>query len=224
MKKYVPLLKNTSLFFDMQEDEIVQLLKCISAGVAQYQKGDYLIRSGENIRKIGLLVSGGLTVFQEDFWGNGNLIHQIKPGQLFAEAFAVVENAEMTVSVAADVNSEVLWLAARRIMNACDSACSAHLKLLQNILSDFAVKNLTMNEKITHMSKRTTRQKLLSYLSEQARKCSATAFDIPFNRQQLADYLSVDRSAMSAELSKLQSEGLIIYKKNHFVLLNVDES
>ena len=159
-----------------------------------------------------------MLVVQEDYWGNRNIRSRVAPGQVFAEAFACVPGAVMDVSVLTDEPSRVLWLNVGRILHTCPTACSHHSRMIRNLLSDLAANNLRANEKLTHISRRSTREKLLSYLSAEARRQGRADFSVPFNRQQLADYLSVERSAMSAELSRMQREGLLTVDKNSFSL------
>ena len=131
------------------------------------------------------------------------------PGQLFAESFACMRGSVLNVSVVTDAPSVVLYLNVRQLLTTCSSACEFHNRVIMNLLSDLADKNLSFNEKLTHMAQRTTREKLLSYLSAESIRQDSQVFDIAYNRQQLADYLSVDRSAMSNELCKLRDEGII---------------
>ena len=106
----------------------------------------------------------------------------------------------------------------RRVLTVCSSACEHHNRIIQNLLAELAEKNLLQNEKLTHMGQRTTRGKLMSYLSAEAQRLGRYEFDIPFSRQQLADYLAVERSGLSLELGKMQKDGLLEFHKNHFVL------
>ena len=137
----------------------------------------------------------------------------------FAETFACAAGTAMTVSVLADSDCEVLFLNVKRILTVCPTACSHHSRVIRNLLADMAGKNLACNEKLLHMAQRTTRAKLLSYFSAMAQKQNSARFDIPFSRQELADYLSVDRSAMSAELGRLRDEGVLTFSRSHFCLL-----
>ena len=167
---------------------------------------------------MGLLFSGGLLIVQEDFWGNWNLVAKIGPGDVFAETFACMQRRNINVNVIAEEAADVLWLNVQNILNADGETEGWKLVLLRNLLENMAEKNLHFNEKLTHMGKRNTREKLLSYLSAEAQKHGTSEFDIPFSRQQLADYLSVERSAMSTELGKLRDEGRLSFRKNHFCL------
>lgn len=218
MKEFLSLLKRTALFNGIDEDEIESMLGCLGAKAEEFGKGEYILRVGDSPRSVGLLLSGSVLVVQEDYWGNRNIRARIMPGQVFAEAFACVPGAVMDVSVLTDENSKVLWLNVQCVLHTCPTACSHHSRIIRNLLSDLAASNLRANEKLTHISRRSTREKLLSYLSQEAQHQGKSEFTIPFNRQQLADYLSVERSAMSAELSKMQKDGLLTVNKNHFSL------
>lgn len=218
MKKYFDIIKASTIFSGIDENEIESMLVCLNAKEGSYRKGDYLLRTGDSAEEIGLLLYGSVLVIQEDFWGNRNLMSRIVPGQVFAEAFACSPGSVLNVSVTSDEASSVLWLNVRRILTSCPTACSHHSRMIRNLLSDIASKNLRFNEKLTHMCQRTTRDKLMSYLSAEAQRRGISEFDIPFNRQQLADYLSVDRSAMSSALCRLRDDGTLDFDKNHFVL------
>lgn len=217
-KKYLDTIKRAALFGGIDEAELESMLGCLGARAESFGKVEYLLRVGDSPEAVGLLLAGSALVIQEDYWGNRNIRGRIEPGQVFAEAFACVPGAVMDVSVAAEADGAVLWLNVGRILRTCPTACSRHSRVIRNLLSDLAEKSLASGEKLTHISKRSTREKLLSYLSAEARRQGGTEFSISFNRQQLADYLSVERSAMSAELSRMQRDGLIRADKNRFVL------
>lgn len=219
MKDFLSLLRRTALFNGIDETEIESMLGCLGAIAEDFGKGEYLLRVGDSPESLGLLLSGSVLVIQEDYWGNRNIRARIMPGQVFAEAFACVPGAVTDVSVVTDEPSRVLWLNVGRVLHTCPTACSHHSRMIRNLLSDLAANNLRTNEKLTHISRRSTREKLLSYLSAEAQRQGKSEFSVPFNRQQLADYLSVERSAMSAELSKMQKEGLVLVNKNVFSLI-----
>ena len=143
---------------------------------------------------------------------------KVGPGDFFGEPYAASPGSVLNINVTACEDCEILMLRISRILTTCPTACSHHSRLIQNLVSVLSGKLLLFNEKITHMSKRTTREKLLSYLSSESIRQGKRSFDIPYNRQQLADYLCVERAAMSAELSKLQKEGLLKTNRSHFEL------
>ena len=168
---------------------------------------------------MGLLLSGSAFAVQDDLWGQRNIMGKILPPGTFAEPFAATPGAVLNVSVVASVPSKVMFLNIQRITTVCSETCPQHALLIRNLVSVLARKNLQLNDKITHMSKRRTREKLLSYLSSESLRQGSLEFDIPFDRQQLADYLCIERSAMSAELSRLQKDGLLATERSHFRLI-----
>ena len=180
-------------------------------------KRQYLLRAGAPCSSAGLLLSGRALIIQEDFWGNRNVLAALTPGQIFAESFACASGTPLTVSVAAEEDVRAAFLDFQRMLAACPSSCPCHSRLLRNLLAVLAEKNLSLNEKLTHMGQRTTRDKLLSYLSAQARRQGSPRFRILFSRQQLADYLCVDRSGLSAELGRLRDEGMLSFQRYQFV-------
>lgn len=218
MTEYIPIIKKSVLFYGMEEQEISPMLSCLSAVLKSFKKGEFIYRSGEGIASMGLVLRGSVHIIEEDFWGNRTILSEVSPGQLFGDAYACMPSVELEVSALAASDVDILFLDVQKIVTVCTSACEFHTRLIRNLLSVLSEKNLLLTRKIKHMAKRTTREKLLSYLSEESLKHKCPTFDIPFNRQQLADYLCVDRSAMSNELSKLKEEGILTFEKNRFRL------
>ena len=165
-----------------------------------------------------LLLEGCIHIQKEDYWGNLSILSEISEGQIFGEVYACLGSDEILNNAVAVKPGKVLFLDVKRILTMCLSACQFHGRLIRNLLAVLAQKNKMLTRKLEHMSRRTTREKLLSYLSEQSQRAGSPVFDIPFNRQQLADFLSVDRSAMSAELCRMRDEGILSFDRNHFVL------
>ena len=212
------ILTECALFHGLREAQIREMLPCLSARQSRFRRGQFLLRAGDRVAFAGILLSGEAEVLQEDFWGNRNLLAAVGPGDLFAEAFACA-HAVSPVSVLCKTDGSVLYLNVRAVFSPCEKACAQHKALSQNLIRVLAEKNMQLNEKAGFLSQRTTREKLLAYLSAQARRAGSASFRIPFDRQQLADYLGVDRSALSNELSKLRREGLLTTRKNQFSLL-----
>lgn len=223
MKEFMPLLSASPIFNGVEEAEIFSMLRCLDARESVFRRGEYILRAGEPAGDMGLLLTGSALVAQEDFWGNRNIMARVSPGQLFAETFACAPGAELTVSVVAEEGCRVLFLNVGRVLTTCPTACAHHSRVIRNLLAELAVKNLGLSEKMTHMARRSTREKLRSYLSAQARRQGSADFSIPFSRQQLADYLSVERSGLSAELGKMRDEGILDFYKNHFTLYGLEE-
>ena len=218
MKKYLHLLKQAKLFENIAEDEIESMLHCLAAEQRSYEKGESIFHSGERITALALLLEGAVHIQKEDYWGNLSILNEITEGEVFGEVYACLGKEEMLYNAVAVKESVILFLDMNKILTVCPSACPFHSHLIRNLLSVMASKNKALTQKLEHMSRRTTREKLLSYLSGQSIKAGSSSFDISFNRQQLADYLSVDRSAMSNELCKMRDEGMLSFSRNHFVL------
>ena len=219
MKKYVSVLKRTQLFAGVGDDEIASMLSCLGARLYTYKKGEYVLRQGEHLNDIIVLVNGNLHIQKDDYWGNRSILGQIAVGEMFGEAYVAPESGALLNDVVAVEDSAVIFFDVKRIITTCSSVCRFHAMVVQNIFFAISEKNRKLVQKLGHMSKRSTREKLISYLSEEAKRHSSSSFTIPFNRQQLADFLSVDRSAMSNELCKMRDEGLIEFEKNQFKLL-----
>ena len=200
------------LFRGIPAQELPALLAQAAARRVPFQKGELLLRRGETVRCLGLVLSGTVHIIREDFWGRRSIVGLAGDGEVFAESYALA-GEPLEVSVLADGDGEALFLDAGRLTE----------RLSANLLALLAEKNLTLTGKMRHMAKPTTREKLLSYLSAQAARAGGPEFDIPLDRQQLADYLAVDRSAMSAVLGKLREEGVLEFRKNHFRLLGRGE-
>ena len=219
MEKYLSILQEAQLFSGVSEAELRSMLSCLGTIVRTYEKGAYIFRQGDPIEHITLLAEGELLIQRDDHWGNRSIISHIAPGDMFGEAYLSPNGGTILNDVAAAQSSTVFFFDVRRLMATCPSACPFHTRVVQNLFFAIAEKNRSLVQKQGHMSRRTTREKLLSYLSEEARRQQSDSFTIPFNRQQLADFLSVDRSAMSSELSRMRSEGLLTFNRSHFTLL-----
>lgn len=219
MKKYVSVLKRTQLFAGVGDEEISSMLSCLGARLYTYKKGEYVLRQGEHLNDIIVLADGNLHIQKDDYWGNRSILGQIAVGEMFGEAYVAPESGTLLNDVVAVDDSAVIFFDVKRIITTCSSACRFHAMVVQNMFFAISEKNRKLVQKLGHMSKRSTREKLISYLSEEAKRQNSSSFTIPFNRQQLADFLSVDRSAMSNELCKMRDEGLIEFEKNQFKLL-----
>lgn len=219
MENYISVLKNTKLFSGAGENEISTMLSCLGAKLNRYKKGEYVFRAGEYVHNITVLVEGSLHIQKDDYWGNRTIINIITPGEMFGEAYVSPDSGALLNDVIAIEDSAVMFFDVQQILTMCPSACKFHTLALKNLFFAISEKNRRLVTKLGHISNRTTREKLLSYLSDEAKRNKSASFSIPFNRQQLADFLSVDRSAMSNELSKMRNEGLIKFDKNQFTLL-----
>ena len=216
-------LTETPLFRGMGADELAPLLRCLSAGERRYGRGERILTAGEPCPWMGLVLSGQVLVELSDAWGNDSVLGAAGPGEVFAEAYACAPGEPLLVNVTAREESVVLLLNAGRLLAPCESVCPGHALLLRRLLGLCARKNLQLSQRALHTAPKTIRARLMSYLSECAVRSGSRSFTIPYDRRQLAGYLGVERSALCAELSRMQRDGLIRYEKRRFTLLTGPE-
>lgn len=219
MEKYFDLLQATSLFRGVERQELSSLLGCLQARVITAEKGAPVFLEGDAAGFIGLVLEGAVQIVRDDYYGTRSIISHAEPGELFAETYACSSIDTMPVSGYAPVRSEIMFFSCRKMLTVCSNACRFHNQLVKNLLQVVAEKNVNLSQKIQFMSQKTTRQKLMAYLLDQAKRAGSPEFTIPFDRQALADFLGVERSAMSAELSKLRKDGILNTQGSHFTLL-----
>lgn len=219
MKNYVPVLKKTRLFAGVAEDDLAAMLSCLKAGTASCKKGNYVYRQGERVENLSILVAGKLQIQKDDSWGNRTIVGTVGVGDMFGEEYVAPQSSVLLNDVMALEDSLIVTLDARRVLTVCSSLCRFHTRVIQNLVFSISEKNRRLMHKLDHVSRRSTREKLISYLSEEAQLQGSTKIVIPFNRQQLADFLSVDRSAMCKELARMRDEGMLNFEKNSFELL-----
>lgn len=217
MKKEV--ISGSPLFHHISMEETESMLKCLAAVKKTYRKGEIIFHAGEKAKAMGLVESGSVEIIHDDFWGNRQIMGTACAGELFGESYACMPDEIFMVSARAAEDSEILFMEVGKILTTCSPACEFHSRLIHNLLYIMAKKNLSLTRKIEHMGQRSIREKVMAFLSFQAEKYQAGTFEIPFNRQQLADYLAVDRSALSAELSRMQKDGIIEFEKNRFTIV-----
>ncbi|MGN0631151.1 MAG: Crp/Fnr family transcriptional regulator [Ruminococcus sp.] len=218
MKKYMEILRNCKLFENIENENLLAMLKCLGAEVRSYSKNQNIFTEGEKASHMGILLSGTAQIVRVDFYGNRSIVTNIEPSEIFGESFACTETESIPVNVIAEKDCEVLLIDNRKILQPCYNACEYHSQIIFNLMKSIAVKNLLLNQKIEIISKRTTREKLMTYLLIQAKQYGRS-FTVPYDRQELADFLEVDRSGLSAEISKLRKENVIECKRNFFRLL-----
>ena len=202
-------LSNTRLFRGTSPQEARQMLSCLAAVTRAYQKGETICRAGEQICAAGLVLRGSVTVESDDFWGNRSVLSRAAPGDIFGEAYACLPEQPLLVSVVAAANCEVLFLDMARVMRVCSNACAHHSRIVQNLLALCAEKNLQLSQRMLHTAPKTIRARLLSCFHGMSQRAGSSHFSLPYDRQALADYLGVERSAMSAEIGKLKKAGRI---------------
>ena len=212
-------LSKTILFQGVSPEEAEQMLSCLQAKEKMYKKDELIFCAGDVTPALGFVLSGSVLIESDDVWGNRSVLDRAGAGQIFAETYACVPGERLMVNVRAAEPVRVLFLDVGKVLHVCSGACSCHNKLIRNLLSISAQKNLNLSRRILHTSSKTIRGRILSYLSYLSMRAGSREFQIPFNRQQLADYLGVDRSAMSSELGKMQKEGILRTERNYFCLL-----
>lgn len=217
------ILNKVVLFEGIPQQEIPLLLHCLSAREESFDAGSFLMLEGDSPTHLGIILHGEIQVVQEDYLGHRTIVSVLGAGDTFGESFACAQIAAVPVSVQAVEASDILWINYNGTITTCASSCSFHHRLIGNMLELLAEKNIALSQKLRHVSRRSTEDKLFSYLSEQSRLNTSTHFTIPLNRQQLADYLCVDRSALSTELGRLQKQGRLRYHRSEFELLSFPE-
>ena len=218
MKDFFPVLQRCDLFAGIGEADLQGMLACLGADTAAVKKGGAVFSEGEPARYVGVVLEGSVQIVQDDYYGNRSILAQAGPGELIGETFACAGVTALPVSVIAREDSKVMRIDCCRITRSCSQACEFHNRLILNLLQVMAAKNLHFHKKLEITAQRTTREKLMAYLLWQAKEQRSCSFTIPFDRQGLADYLGVERSAMSAELSKLRRDGILDFDRSHFTI------
>lgn len=219
MQKILDILEKCPLFDGISRQDLDAMLRCMGARRVQMQKDVPLLREGEAACFVGIVLSGAVQLIRTDYYGNRSVVSRVEQTQVFGEAYAFSDAQSLPVSVVPECDGSVLMMDGRRITGCCSNACDFHNRLIYNLLHLVALKNLMLHQKIEVTSQRSTREKLLTYLLTQAKLRGSDSFTIPFDRQALADYLEVDRSGLSAEISKLRREGILESNKSFFKLL-----
>ncbi len=222
MSKYFEILTECPLFSGISPAEIERALSCLGASVRQYAKDTTILNEGDPAEYIGIVLSGSVRITRTDIFGNRSILAKAEPMDMFGEALACADTAVMPVDVVAAEETSAVLISAARIARTCANACVFHSRMIVNLLHIVASKNIMMNRKLEVTSKRSTRDKLLTYLMIQAKTAGGDTFTIPFDRQELADYLEVDRSGLSAEISRLRREGIIENYRSDFTILKDD--
>ena len=219
MVKNIEILRKCPLFYGIEEDDLSRMLVCLGAKTVSYDKKHTVFAEGTNAMHIGILLLGEVQVELNDYYGNRSIVESVAPTEIFAEAYACTGTEPLPFSVITSEPSTVMLIDCSHILGVCHNGCGFHHQLIYNLMKALADKNMRFHKKIEITSRRTTREKLLTYLSFEEKRTGKKSFDIPFDRQELADYLEVDRSGLSAEISRLRQEGIIENRKNHFKLL-----
>lgn len=210
------------LFKGVEYDEARLVLNCLQAEIKNFPKNTTVLEIGEKTNYIGVILEGSVLTEKTDFWGNRSILNKITVGDVFAESVCCSETVSSPINAVTAVNCVIMFIDYKRIITTCSSSCVFHTKLIENMLGILAEKNIMLTAKMEYLTRRSIKEKLLAYLSDCSQRAKSMEFDIPFNRQQLADFLAVDRSALSKVLSDLRDEGVLEYKKSSFVLYERD--
>lgn len=215
----IDFLMKLPIFYNLKKDEIINILKFFNYSKEDFEKNNFIFEIGKPISKIGIILSGEINIIKEDFWGNRNILNKFKSGEIFGEIFALAKVSPNNILVETSQNSKILFLDLTNFSIDNENNSNEILKFLSNIFKISLKKNILFTEKLEHITKKTIREKIISYLSTEALKNRSNSFFIKFDRQELADYLFVERSALSRELSSMKKDGLIEYNKNYFTLI-----
>ena len=216
---YMDTLQKCALFADTTADEVQKMLGCLGARTVHAARRETLISEGDPAQEFGIVLSGSVQIVRVDYDGNRSLVDEIAPAGMFCETFACADVESVPVDVVVKEEGDVMFIDCRHITNICGHACSHHQQMIYNLMRAVAERNLQYDRKLEILSKRSTRDKLMTYLYMQAKVQGRNSFEIPYDRQELADYLEVERSGLSAEIGKLRKEGILKADKNRFVLL-----
>lgn len=216
-------IENNKLFKGIDKSELEGLIVCLIAKEKNYKKNETLINQGSHIKDIGIVLEGEVQVLKYDVYGSKHIISNIHEGGIFAEVLVSSGITESPVEVIALEDCKILSIPYQNIISTCSMACGKHHQLIFNLLTIFSRKSLKLNEKISYLTCKTTREKIIMYLLNNMNSEDQTRVKIPYNRNQLSEFLSVNRSVLSRELSKMKEEGIIDFKKNEFKILDKDK-
>ncbi len=214
-------LQKNMIFKGMADPEILSALSELRAFEKQYKKGSIFLHAGDTTKKMGLVLEGSVTIESNDMWGNRTILSHVGAGQYFAETYALLPDEVMLVDVRANEDCRIFFIYIGYLFESRTSATWKE-KILKNLLLISSHKNLTLSGRSFHTSPKSCRGRLLAYLNTVSQQKHSLEFDIPFDRQQLADYLNLERTNMSKELSRMRDEGIIECRKSHFRLIQPD--
>ncbi len=219
MDRYIAEIVKNPLFYGIDNADMKAMLGCMQAFVKPYKKGQYIIFEEDDVTNIGIILSGNIDMIKEDIWGNKTTLVRMGERELFGETFTCGSDSNSVVTFYTSTDALILFIPFERVMHVCSMKCIFHHRMIENMVSMIAAKNRQLMEKVEVVSKKTLREKILAYLSQQAQEKCSRCFEVPLGRLEMADYLCTDRSALTRELSKMRDEGIIDYNKNVFKLL-----
>ncbi|MBQ6901104.1 MAG: Crp/Fnr family transcriptional regulator [Firmicutes bacterium] len=219
MEKKYEIIRKCPLFTHIKDEDLIKVQNCMGGRIVKFSKNQPILEEGDPARNMCIVVSGAVQMVRDDYNGNRIIIKRVGPGELFAESVSITEDAHMPVTIVAENDCEVLMLDSSRILAPCYKNCYFHINIIKNLLDIIARKNIWLTQRIEITSRRTTRGKIMAYLLMEAKHLGTKEFTIPFNRQELADFLGVERSAMSAEISRLRADGIIECDRSWFRII-----
>lgn len=221
MEFYLKFIEKVPLFHGIERTNLYTFLHCLQAKVKTYEKNETIFHVGDPAQYVGIVLSGSVHLVKEDYFGNRDMFFHVPALQIFAESFAYSQMSALPISAIAAEKSVIMFVDRSRLHTTCHNVCNFHQQLIRNLLMIIAQNNVLLSQKLEITSKRTTKEKIMAYLMFEAEKAGSDSFTIPFDRQTLADYLGVERSAMSAEIGKLRDEGRIEVNRKQFRLLKI---
>ncbi|MBS5605311.1 Crp/Fnr family transcriptional regulator [Clostridium sp. AF18-27] len=219
MEQFLQQLHEMELFGKIEKGQIGAMLQCLGAVAKDYAKGEFIFLEGESLDSVGVVMSGSVQMIKEDVWGQKAILLSLEPGAVFGESFVCGGGSDSTVSFQAAQNSRILLLGFHKVLRTCSSSCIFHHRLIENMVTLLARKNVQLMDKMEVISKKSIRGRILVWLSQQVQRRGSRKFTSSMGRLELADYLCVDRSALTRELGRMQEEGLVLVNKNEFELL-----
>ena len=220
MKKYFEILRKCPLFDMISDDYLPAMLSCFGVTIKTYKKDEIIFPEGSPAKYLGIVLRGEAQMVQVDYYGNRSIMANLTPSEIFGESYACAELDAVPVDIIATENTEIMLIDVYKITRPCANSCEFHKQMIFNLVKVVATKNLMFHQKIEITSKRNTREKLIAYLLSEAKRNGSSDFNVPYDRQELADYLEVERSGLSTEIGKLRREGILTCEKNHFTLLS----
>ncbi len=221
-EKWLKQLEKNALFKNIDEKEIRRVLSCMKPSIKNYKKKDIITIEKEPLHAIGIILEGEVLVGKEDDASERMIMAKLKRNDIFGE-IAAYTSGKWPATVTAEADTTILFLAPEKVVAICGQVCTGHKVLIENMLNIIANKALKINEKIEILTMKSVRKKITHYLLQQERKTNSLSFEIPLNRNELAEYLDITRPSLSRELARMQEEGLIAYQKNHFEWKNFNE-
>lgn len=220
MEQYYPVLKKCALFRKIGEKELGSLIKCLDAQVRSFRSEDYIFLSGDEINYVGIVLTGIVEVMKENLAGNKHIVAFLEPADMFAEGIVCTVTRISPVTVRVKEDAKVLFVPYERVIKSCGNSCAFHISLIQNMMVVLGEKNVKLNRKLELLTLKGMREKIASFLINEARERGSSMFQIMLNRTELADYLNVSRTSMCRELARMKDEELIDFYGNSFKIIN----